>query len=301
MLRTSAALLLALALLGAPVSTQMKVGALPGDFVELDVVVIDKKGQPIHGLRMADFQVKDVGKSVGLATFREVRGPDLTDPDGARSVVLLLDDSGVAATGTQSIQIIANAFLEMSDRRDDLSVVRLHVLDDEPFGDRIAAAERIRAYRGASFPFAYWSTTSETLNRVARLSQSTAFNASKRKVLVCIGAGFVCNPGEPDPATPGNFDRSWRSAINEAALANTSVYALVPGRGILRSGSLADVTGGDVFGLGYDVTPAIERILRDASNYYVLGYWPVAEGKDLRRVEVKVKAKGARVLARKLR
>lgn len=301
MFRTTVALLLGLALFGAPVSSQMRIGALPGDFVELDVVVLDKKGQPIHGLRMADFQVKDTGKSVGLATFREVRGPDPADPDGARSLVLLLDDSGVAGTGTQSIQIIANAFLDMADLRDDLSVVRLHKLEDEPFGDRIAAEERIRAYRGASFPFAYWSTTNETLNRVAKVAQSTALNASKRKILVCIGAGFVCNPGEPDPATPGSFDRGWRTAINEAALANTSVYALVPGRGILRSGSLADVTGGDVFGLGYNVAPAIERILRDASNYYVLGYWPVAEGKDLRRVEVKVKAKGSRVLARKLR
>lgn len=301
MLRVAATLLLAISLLGTPVSTQMKIGALPGDFVELDVVVLDRKAQPIHGLSMADFQVKDTGKRVELATFREVRGPNLSDPDGARSLVLLLDDSGVAATGTQSIQIIANAFLEMADRRDDLAVVRLHALDDEPFGDRIAARERIRAYRGAAFPFAYWSTTSETLNRVAALAQSTALNTSKRKVLVCIGAGFVCNPSEPDPATPGSFDRGWRSAVNEVALANTSVYALVPGRGLLRPGSLADVTGGDVFGLGYNVAPAIERILRDASNYYVLGYWPVAEGKELRRVEVKVKAKGARVLARKLR
>lgn len=301
MRRTSATLLLALTLLGAPVATQMKIGPLAGDFVELDVVVLDKKGQPIHGLRMADFQVKDTGRKVNLATFREMRGPDLTDPDGVRSVVLLLDDSGVAATGTQSIQIIANAFLDMADRRDEVTVVRLHVQDDEPFGDRIAAQERIRNYRGASYPFAYWSTTSETLNRVARLAQSTALNVSKRKMLVCIGAGFVCNPGEPDTTTPGNFDRAWRTAITEAATANTSVYALVPGRGITRPGTLADVTGGEVFGLGYNVAPAIERILRDASNYYVLGYWPVAVGKDLRPVDVKVKARGARVLARKLR
>ena len=48
-------------------------------------------------------------------------------------------------------------------------------------------------------------------------------------------------------------------------------------------------------------TPAIERILRDASNYYVLGYWPVTEKKGLVRVEVQARVKGARVLARKLR
>lgn len=301
MLRIPATLLLALTLLAAPVSTQMKIGALPGDFVELDVVVLDRKGFPVHGLRMADFRVKDTGKNVELATFSEVSGPDLADPDAARSLVLLLDDAGVAATGTQSIQIVAQAFLEMADRRDDIAVVRLHAREDEPYGDRLAGLARIRDYRGASVPFAYWSTSGETLDRVATLSQAIAVNSSKRKIVVCIGAGFVCNPSEPDSSSPGNFDRGWRTAVTESAAANASVYALVPGRGIVRPGSLADVTGGDVFSLGYNVAPAIERVLRDAANYYVLGYWPVAEGKDLRKVEVKVRAKGARVLARKMR
>lgn len=301
MLRIPATLLLAITLLAAPVSTQMKIGALPGDFVELDVVVLDRKGLPVHGLRMADFRVKDTGKNVELATFREASGPDLADPDAARSLVLLLDDSGVAATGTQSIQIVAQAFFEMADRRDDIAVVRLHAREDEPYGDRLAGLARIRDYRGAAFPFAYWSTSGQTLDRVAKLSQAIAVNTSKRKIVVCIGAGFVCNPNEPDSSSPGNFDRGWRTAVTESAAANASLYALVPGRGIVRPGSLADVTGGDVFSLGYNVAPAIERVLRDAANYYVLGYWPVAEGKDLRKVEVKVKAKGTRVLARKMR
>lgn len=301
MLCRAAALLLAVVLSAAPVSTQMKIGAPPGDFVELDVVVLDRKGQPYHGLTKADFTVKDTGKAVALATFREVRGPDPADPDAARTVVLLLDDTGVASTGTQSIQIIANAFLDMADRRDDVPVVRLHARDDEPYGDRIAGAERIAAYRAGAFPFAYWSTAGEMLQRVSGLSRAVADNTSKRKVLVCIGAGFVCNVSEPDPASPGSFDRGWQAAISDAATANVSLYALVPGRGLLRPGSMADVTGGDVFSLGYNVAPVIERILRDASNYYVLGYWPVVEGKNLRRVEVKVKAKGSRVLARKLR
>lgn len=301
MIRTAAALLLASALLVAPVSTQMKIGPLAGDFVELDVVVLDRKGQPLHGLQRADFTVKDTGKAVPLATFREVRGPNPADPDAARTVVLLLDDTGVASTGTQSIQIIAKAFLDMADRQDDVPVVRLHARDDEPYGDRIAGTERIAAYRGGAVPFAYWSTAGEMLERVASLSQAVAVNSSKRKVLVCIGAGFVCNLNEPDPASPGSFDRRWRAAINDAATANLSLYALVPGRGVMRPGSLADVTGGDVFSLGSNVAPAIERILRDAANYYVVGYWPVAEARDLHRVEVKVKARGARVLARRLR
>lgn len=301
MIRTAAALLLAVGLTVAPVSAQMKVGALPGDFVELDVVVLDRKGQPMRGLEKTAFAVKDAGKAVQLATFREVRGPNPGDPDAARTIVILLDDTGVAATGTQSIQTIARAFLDLADRQDEMPVVRLHARDDEPYGDRLLGAERIAAYRAGAVPFAYWSTAGDMLKRVADLSQAVEVNTSKRKVLVCIGAGFVCNLNEPDPASPGSFDRSWRTAVADAATANVSLYALVPGRGVVRSGSLADVTGGDVFSLGSNLAPAIARILNDAANYYVLGYWPVAEAKDLRRVEVKVKARGARVLARKLR
>lgn len=301
MTRTPAALLLAVLLSAVPVATQMKLGAPPGDFVELDVVVVDKKQQPMQGLRQSDFTVKDDGKPVTLATFREVRGPAPNDPDAGRTIVLLLDDTGVAPGGTQSIQLIARVILESANRYDEVPVVRLHARDDEPYGDRIAGEERIRAYRGGSYPFAYWSTAGEVLDRLTSLSKAVSSNSSKRKVLICIGAGFVCNLSEPQSSSPLYFDKGWNAAVREAALANMSVYGLVPGRAGARAGALPDVTGGEVFTLGYNVGPAIERILRDASNYYVLGYWPVTEKKGLVRVEVRARVKGARVLARKLR
>ena len=58
-----------------------------------------------------------------------------------------------------------------------------------------------------------------------------------------------------------------------------AVYAVVPGRAILRGGGLVDFTGGEVFATSYDVEPAIDRILSDASLYYMLGYCPVTGSK----------------------
>jgi hypothetical protein len=54
-----------------------------------------------------------------------------------------------------------------------------------------------------------------------------------------------------------------------------------------------------VFATTYDVGPAIDRIMQDASYHYVLGYWP-PEGRSrpLHSLEVKVKVDGAKVITR---
>ena len=66
-------------------------------------------------------------------------------------------------------------------------------------------------------------------------------------------------------------------------------------------GGLAQLTGGEVFATTFDVGPAIDRILRDASHYYLLGYWPGEHTKLLHDLEVKVSRKGAKVHARRQR
>ena len=60
-----------------------------------------------------------------------------------------------------------------------------------------------------------------------------------------------------------------------------AVYGLIPGRAALRGDGLAEYTGGEVFASSYDIGPPIDRILQDAANYYVLGYWPVGAPKQL--------------------
>lgn len=271
------------------------------DFVEIDAVVVDNKDQPVHGLKQGDFSVREDGRPVAISTFTEVTPPVRDDPDFARTVVLLLDDTGVSPIGTQTVQTISRAFVSSARETDELPVVRLHVRSDEPFGDRSTGESRIAAYRGGAWPLVSSSIIGEVLQRLGEISQQIASNVSGRKVIVCIGSLFVCNVGEPDSSAPRSFESAWAFALSEAARSNVSVYALIPGRAPLRGGGLPEMTGGEVFASSYDVGPPIDRILRDAANYYVLGYWPANGSRDLHRVEVKVARRGVHVHARRLR
>jgi VWFA-related protein len=301
MTRALVGLLLVAVLVAAPAARQKSQSVDSLDLIEIDVVVADGKGRPIHGLQRTDFTIKDDGKPAAVETFTEVSGPDPSDPDSARTVVLLLDDTGVSPTGTQAIQTIARAFISSASRIDDVPVVRLHARDDEPFGDRIAAEGRIRDYRGGAWPFASWSTTREALERLSAISQQIAANTARRKVIVCVGSALICNVQEPTYSAPRLFERAWTDAVAEAAQANAAVYALVPGAVPLRTGGLPEFTGGDVLASTYDMGPAIDRILQEASNYYVLGYWGLSGSDRLHRVEVKVGKKGMKARARRLR
>lgn len=271
------------------------------DFVEIDAVVVDKRGQPIHGLRPTDFVVKEDGKPVTVTTFREVTGPEPGDPDLARTVVLLLDDAGVLSTGTETLQIVARAFVSSAAPLDEMPVIRLHNQADDPYGDRLTAEARIAAFLAGVQPFAFWSTIRKLLDRVRQMSNEIAGNAGKRKIIVCIGSPVLCQVNEPQSNALRSFETAWSSAVRAAAAGNVSYYALTPARVSVRGGGLMAATGGEMFTPTSDVGPAIDRILRDASNYYVLGYWPSGEPRALHRVEVKVRPKGAQVHARTLR
>ena len=57
-----------------------------------------------------------------------------------------MDDAGVPPTGNETMKTIARAFVASALPRDEISIVRLHNYDDEPFGDRRLAESRIAAY-----------------------------------------------------------------------------------------------------------------------------------------------------------
>jgi hypothetical protein len=287
-------------LAGAPRAVQVRQSAEAG-FVELDAVVVDDRERPVTGLQPSDFSIKDDGKLIAITSFDEVSGPAPADPDSARTLVLLLDDTGVAPVGTQTVQTIARAFVSSASPIDDVPIVRLHVKTDEPFGDRISGDARITAFRGGAWPFVPWSTTGEVLERIRDIAGLVSSNPGKRKIIVCIGSPYICNVREPQPSAPRSFEALWATTLSAAATNNVALYALIPGRVPLRVGGLPEMTGGEVFASSYDVGPPIDRILRDAANYYVLGYWPVSTSRRTHRVEVKVNRRGLKVHARKLR
>jgi len=272
------------------------------DLVELDVAVLDRHGKPVTGLTAEDFAVKEDGDKADIKTFLEAQPTTRTDPDNVRSVVLLLDDMGVPASGTLAMQTIGKAFLQSVDQRDELSVIRLRNRTDETFGDRSVAASRITGFQAAAFPFADFNTIADTLVRVADVSRQLEADDHRRKAVVCVGSPIVCNIEEPSSssARPRHWS-SWVDAVGASAKANVAVYAIIPGRVSLRGGGLADLTGGEVFVTMYDVGAAIDRILQDSSNYYMLGYWPSGKSREVHSIDVKVSRRGVKVHARRRR
>jgi len=294
----------AVTLLGVVAATAL-LRAQPADspyLVELDVVVVDDGGRAVSGLKQEDFQVREDGRPVELKTFDSV--VDTDDRPVARSIVLLLDDSGFGSGNTLSIQSIARMFVSRMAAPDEFSVVRLNNRRDEAFGDRLEALMRISEYRSDTLPFFGRETVENALKVFAKVSRTLEVIEQRRKAIVCIGVPAVCSVMQPASRSSVLW-RYWTDAIGAMARANVSLYSLEPngvlGSSRVVSGSIADVSGGDVFRNTSDITRVIEIVRRDTGTYYLLGYWPPASKAELHSVDVKINKRGLRVVTRRYR
>jgi len=270
--------------------------------VEIDAVVTDDAGKPVAGLKQGDFDVKEDGKQVELKTFDAVE--DTGTRPIPRSIVLLLDDSGVGTGNTLAIQTIARTFVARMAPPDEFSVVRLNNRRDEAFGDRLEALLRISEYRSDALPFFGRETLENALQVFARVSRTVEAIEHRRKALVCIGIPDVCGMTEPSGRTSLIW-KFWLDAAGAMARANTSLYSLEPAGTVRRSNatgsSMADATGGEVFISVTELARPIDIVRRDTGNYYLLGYWPVVSDKPMHSVDVRVKKRGMKVRARRVR
>lgn len=270
--------------------------------VEVDAVVTDGDGKPVQGLKQQDFEVKDDGKRVELKTFEEVAETPTTGV--SRVIVLLLDDSGVGSGNTLAIQTIARTFVARMAPPDEFSVVRLSNRRDEAFGDRLEALLRISEYRSDTLPFFGRETVENALRAFAKVSRTLEPIEHRRKALVCIGVPDVCGIGEPANRTSLLW-KFWVDTAGAMGRANTSLYSLEPigatRRSSVTGNSIAAATGGEVFMNTSELNRPIDIVRRDTGNYYLLGYWPVANGRELHSVEVKVNRRGLKVTARRVR
>jgi VWFA-related protein len=265
------------------------------DLVELDVVVLDRYEQPIAGLRQEDFHIKENGRLVDVKTFSHVTVLGSTEPDDARIVSLLMDDIGVTITGTSAMQSIAQVVMSPASRGDELSVVRLSNGSDEAFGDFSTARDRIGGYRGGVVPFSRRDTPETVLKAVARIARQLEPLEHRRKTIICLGLNAVCNVEEPPQGPYSVLWTSWVAALTAAARANVSVYSVDPTglnqRATVTGVGLISLTGGERFANSNDFVRAADAIWRESSRYYLLGYWPSTEKRELHSIDVKVARK----------
>jgi hypothetical protein len=218
--------------------------------------------------------------------------------------VLLLDDSSVPMNGTSVVQAMAQAILSEERPEDEVTVVRLNNDHDEPFGDYVTALTRIGQYHAGAVPFQNVGTAQRALKVVASVARQLENVEHRRKLIVCIGGPRVCNVLEPQPRGYSVVWLPWVQAVTAAARANAAVYAAMPlpvGTPLMLAGGIVEATGGDGWANNGKFERFVDAIWREASDYYLLGYWPTGAKRELLSLEVKVARKGVRVRARRAR
>ena len=275
------------------------------EFVELDIVALDRQGVPVPNLTQSDFEIKDGGARVAIRTFAEVRARGIGQ-DEERSVVLLMDDVSVPNGGTTPMRMIARVLLAPTRAADEIAVVRLSHERDEAFGDVESARDRIDEYRGGALPYSPRDTPESMLRATARVASQLEPIEHRRKAIVCVGLTVVCDVPAPVAASTESFRRSWAAAVSAAARANASVYMVDPTgltqRGGVASGAgLVGATGGAAIRNSNDFGAAAERIWREASDYYLLGYWGDSATRRPRAIDVHTDRRDVRLQARQLR
>jgi VWFA-related protein len=268
--------------------------------VELDAVVVDSNDRPVRGLHQEDFQIKEDGRAVAVTSFAEVSASGIAGRTDGRSVVLLLDDTGIGPTGTIIVQNIARLFLSRARPADAVAVVRLTHRDDEAITPLLIARERVDEYRARSLPYFGRETIEESLRTLTRVSRQLESIEHRRKAVVCIGRRSLCDLYLEAPENSLVW-RDWRDAVSATSRANVSLYVVDPAgvNGQLDLGhGLVEHTGGADFVRSNNFERAVDRIWEEAGHYYLLGYVPTARPRELHSIDVKVKRKGLHVRAR---
>ena len=276
-----------------------------GSLVEVDAVVVDAGGRPVDGLKEQDFHVREDGHAVTLTSFTSSAARDEEGQASRRSVVLILDDSGVNPRLTSRVQNIARQFVSRTGVADELNVVRLNNRRDEPTGDRKEALMRIAEYRAGAVPFFGRETVETALTRIARLSGGFDQLEQKRRAIVAIGSPNVFDIDEPIDRQQSLIWNYWVGALKAAARAHVGVYVIDPtgltGRMRIERNGVVARTGGEAFYNRNDFAPAVQQIWQDGGHYYLLGYAPPASKRELHDIDVRVDRPGLKVRARRTR
>lgn len=287
----------------ALVAAALVQGAAP-DFVELDVVALDRHGVPVTSLAATDFDVRDGGNRVRIQTFTEIAARGI-GVDEERSFVILMDDIGVPISGTTPMRLIAPVLLSPMRVADEIAVVRLSRPRDEAFGDVESARDRIDSYRGGAVPFSTRDTPEVVLGVIARIAAQLEPIEHRRKALICLGLPSVCDVRPPVAGSTASFQKAWVAAISATARTNTSVYLVDPTGLTTGSGpsgiGLVRLTGGEVFGNSNDFAAAAARIWSEAGHYYLLGYSVLSSAHEIHAVEVRTARRDIHVRARRMR
>jgi len=273
--------------------------------VVIDAVAVDRKGAPVMDLKPAEIEVWIGHFRVPIESLSVVT-PE-TDERAGRLIVLLLDDLTLPPALVPRAREAARRFVTKMMPGDQMAIVTLSGTTTKNTDDPAQLARALDAYNVRATGFSRLDLfNEELLKTVATLSRQMTEAPGRRKTIVGIGSASMLDR----PLLPPQFGRDltpeWVDAMRAMAFAHVNFYVIDPtGVGASRvdtgEDGFARASGGRAFLSTNDLNKAVDQILRDASNFYVMAVPdpPVGSKADLRELRVRSLRRGVTMIARR--
>lgn len=276
----------------------------PTGGLSIDIVAIDRKGEPVRDLKAGDLEVWIGHYRAPIRTVTVVF-PIAGKPQTGRLIVLLMDDVTIAPAMVPRAREAAMRFVSKAEPADRIVLTTLTGTTMDVTGDPASLRRALDAYNVRASGFDRADVLGQhMLSSLTRLAEELRETPGVRKTIVAIGSARLFDTPLPPPGLGRDVEPQWTAAMRALAFAHMHLYVIDPsgvGGGPADSGTFgfARATGGHAFINTNDMTGAADRILGDASNYYVLSVPdpPVGRNSNLREVEVRVRRPGVTILA----
>jgi VWFA-related protein len=274
-----------------------------GPQVRIDFVADGREGDPVLDLKPSDVEVWIGHFRVPIDTFTIVT-PQADERDG-RLIVLLLDDITIPPAMAARAREAAKAFVSRMLPGDRMAIATLSGTSVETTDSPARLLRALDDYNvRASGVWRVDTLSEQVLGTVATLARQMTEASGRRKTIVAIGPAAVFDRPLPPPSVGVDLVPQWIDAMRAMAFAHANFYVIDPG-GVgatpvaTGANGFAEATGGRAFLSTNDFRRAADRILRDASSYYVISVpSPPTGGKDtLRELEIRPLRRGVAVIA----
>jgi VWFA-related protein len=210
------------------------------ELVTAEVVVLDKKGKPVHDLKKDSFRLYEDGKQQEIVSFDEVNGESgeeastgLPDASGnirrGKTVMLLFDDRTIPYSHIQETRDAAERFVQEHMQPQDLFAVVTNSLSLEILQNFTDDPEKIlAAIRRKAVPSSIQSSDKSRLEQsgigfirsLDSLSQSVE-RIRGRKAILLFSQNITLSPG------PEN-QKTYLKMVNSARKANAIFFTVEP-------------------------------------------------------------------------
>jgi VWFA-related protein len=276
------------------------------DQLWLDAVFVDGKGTVVTDVSREEVEVWIGHFLVPIEDFISVT-PANDAGRGGRFIVLLLDDITTPLDQVPRVKEVARHIVSRMESHDHVAIVTLNGSAMESTGDRTPLLRAIDNYNvRATGVLRPDDLGAHVLQTIGALAEQLGKAGDQRKTILAIGRSDFFDRPIPPTRYGRDLKPEWMAAMRAMAQANATLYvidsSMVGARFLPDTGDagFAHATGGQAFiGLN-DLDGAADKVLTEASNYYLIGVKapPVGKTADLRDIQIKIKRRGVTVRTR---